>query len=490
MSASSDMSLSDDRPSAAGLWPRFRDLLKREELSFWRARFRDPHIEADYIDHLVKNELPKERNVDIAGIALYFAYGALDILTITANLDLALLLRWGVAVPLAAALISLTYIDTFKRYFGYITIAIMFIFANAITGIILVMHADSAPPYLIGIFYVFIFCSCVQRMDFLTATSAYVLTAAFYITAILAKDTMGREATISGIAFMLSFVVIAAGTSYVQEVRSRRIWRRDMQRAEDAAFIERLLIEATAADRSKNNFLSVVTHELRTPLHQIIGFSEVLRDAENCESDRSDEYLDAIRSAAQQLLARIAKILRYSDATAGKIRYQIESAPIADVIDAVAYDFAEKAARAGVTLDAAGVAAADIDIDPNHTRYALANLVENAIAATPKGGRVTIKGEMPADGGYQITISDNGRGMTEGQIDSALRPFTQSEDARTRTMEGIGLGLTLAHRILADQGAELVVDSKVGAGTTISIRFASTRNAGGDQEQASIPASV
>ena len=443
----------------------------RDEMSFWRARFRNPELESRYLDYLVEKELPKERYVDIAGILLYFAYGVLDILTVTENLEQVLVLRWGLAVPIATFLIALTFIPRFKRHFGYVTIAIMFLFANVITAIILVMQAESAPPYLIGIFFVFIFCSCVQRMDFRTASAAYAVTAAVFIVGIISRGSLPRETLISSIAFMLSFVVIAAGTSYVQELRSRRIWRRDRQREDDAAFIERLLIEATASDRSKNNFLSVVTHELRTPLHQIIGFSEIVQNAQSQSDGETDEYLGAIRSAAQQLLSRIAKILKYADATAGKMRYQIEPTMIAEIVDAVAYDLADKASRAEVKIETSNVADRELDVDPNHTRYALANLVENAIAATPKGGVVTINGELGADGAYVLELKDDGCGMSAAQIESALRPFTQSEDAKTRSMEGVGLGLTLAQRILADQGAGFEIASTVRAGTRIRISF-------------------
>lgn len=455
------------------LLSRLGEPLKREGLSPWRARFRDPSVEARYIDHLVKRELGKERAVDIAGIALYFAYGALDILTITQNLDKALLLRWGFAVPLATLLISLTYVERLKRYFGYVTIAIMFVFANVITAIILLMQAEAAPPYLIGIFFVFIFCSCVQRMDFLVASAAYVVTAGLYIGAVLFRGELSQETTVSSIAFMLSFVVIAAGTSFVQEMRSRRIWMRDRQRADDAAYIERLLIEATAADRSKNNFLSVVTHELRTPLHQIIGFTEVMQATGNHRSNDFDGYLRSIHTAAHQLLSRIAKILRYAETSAGKLRYQPETSAIVEIVQCVADDLSPKARLAGVTLDISAVEPFDLEIDPNHTRYALANIVENAIAASPRGGVVNLCGSKCEGGTYELAIVDKGRGMSPAQIEGALRPFTQSEDARTRSFEGVGLGLTLAHRMLTDQGADLEIRSKVGVGTTILILFAS-----------------
>jgi signal transduction histidine kinase len=456
------------------LLSRFGDPLKKEGLSPWRVRFRDPAVEARYIDHLVTNELGKERAVDIAGIVLYFAYGTLDILTITQNLDKALLLRWGMAVPLAAILISLTYVERLKRYFGFVTIAIMFVFANAITAIILQMQTEAAPPYLIGIFFVFIFCSCVQRMDFIAASAAYVVTAAVYIGAILLKGDLSQETAVSSSAFMVSFVVIAAGTSYVQEMRSRRIWLRDRQRAEDAAFIERLLIEATAADRSKNNFLSVVTHELRTPLHQIIGFTEVMRLSAGQQPNETDEYLRSIHTAAHQLLSRIAKILRYAETSAGKVRYQRENSAILEVIQGVAGDVAAKAGLAGVRLDISKVEPFNLEIDPNHTRYALINLVENGIDASPRGSVVALSGALCEDGSYEIVIEDQGRGMTSAQIDAALRPFTQADDPRTRSFEGLGLGLTLAHRLLTDQGADIKIHSKVSIGTVISVRFKSS----------------
>ena len=259
-------------------------------------------------------------------------------------------------------------------------------------------------------------------------------------------------------------------TTYIQEIRSRLDYYRNRQREEDAVYIQQLLIEATAADKAKLNFLSILSHELRTPLHQIIGFTEVLQANPD---DMAPSHLAQIHVSAIQLLKRLGKMLRYADATAGVIRYEREPTDLSDIVAAVAEQAKEIARKTSVQIEVDAISPASLHIDSTHTIYALLNIVENAIAASSPGQTVTIAGRKLPMGGYEILISDAGGGMTAQQIDAAFKPFSIAQDVRTRTLEGVGLGLTLADKIFRDQRAKLTLQSQLGRGTTASIVFES-----------------
>lgn len=459
------------RERAPGLIERFRADLAREDLSFWSASFSDRTLEADYHHYLEQAELPKIRLIGLGGVVVWYLFGILDALTIQGNLAEILTIRCLISGPIVIGLALMLLMDRFKNVSGQLIAAGMFVFSFAILWMIALMPTVGAPPYIIGILVIFAYSSCFNRIPFRLAAGIYLATAIVYSLMLVFAGKFTHVDIISGIFFMQNIATIAVLTHYAQEIRSRQIWRRNHQRALDAAYIEELLIEATAADQSKINFISILSHELRTPLHQIIGFSEIVKQRLD-GAPRSDThgFVDDIRGSAHDLLSRIAKMLRYADATAGKINYEAERVSVQELIETVLIQAHDKAAKQGVTLDTTGLAEADVYIDHPHTSYAVSHIVENAIKASKKGGSIVFKGRTEADF-YVLEVQDFGIGMDAEQIKAAFTPFTQVEQVRTRSRDGLGLGLTLAKKIFQDQRAELAIASVKGEGTTVTIRL-------------------
>ncbi len=446
--------------------------LQRDLVDWRRAQFADPDLERDYQQNVVDIELPKDRLINYAGIGIYYLFGVLDFLTFDTKLTEILILRWAICGPVAISIVSLSLLPRFRRHFMVGTSSVMLIGSLSVIAMIGMAPVDGAPPYIVGIFAIFILYACLQRMNFRVATAIYLLSFAAWSLTVTTISPKSEVEVLSGHFFFAWITIVSIATSYSQEIRARLVYFRNRQREEDARYIQQLLIEATASDRSKINFLSILSHELRTPLHQIIGFSEVLQG--NPEENAQD-YLRQINQSAHQLLKRIGKMLRYADATAGTIRYEVEPTDAADLIGALADQCRDSAARSGVKLVADAVAPATLLIDASHSIYALSNIVENAISASARGQTVAVSGRRLPAGGYEILIADAGCGMTERQIKSAFEPFSIAEEVRTRTLEGVGLGLTLANKILRDQQASLSLSSLVGKGTTAAIAFAPER---------------
>jgi len=461
-----------DKARAPGLIERFRAELARDELRLWSASFSDRDLEAAYQRHLVNVELPKIRLIALAGVIVWYSFGILDWLTISQNLGDILILRCLISGPVGIILTAMLWTERFKQAYGAITAAAMLLFSFAILAMIAMMPTVGAPPYIIGVLVIFAYSSCFNRISFPLAATFYVVTSISYASLLVFTGKFTRVDIIAGIFFMQSITSIAVLTHYAQELRSRQIWRRNRQRALDAAYIEELLIEATAADQSKINFISILSHELRTPLHQIIGFAEIVQSRVGGEGPVNvGGFVDDIRGSAHELLSRIGKMLRYADATAGKIKYEVEDVSSADLIETVLVQMRDKAAKRGVTLDASAVEDAPVLIDHHHTSYAVGHIVENAIKASGKGSSVVIKGRLEADGVYVIEVVDVGVGMTADQIKAAFEPFAQIEQVRTRSRDGLGLGLTLARKIFQDQKAGLSIASVKDQGTTVTIRL-------------------
>jgi signal transduction histidine kinase len=278
---------------------------------------------------------------------------------------------------------------------------------------------------------------------------------------------------ISGHFFMLSIAIVAVATSYLQEIRSRMIWLRDEQRKRDKEVIEKLLIEATAADQSKINFLSMMSHELRTPLHQIIGYAEVVSNSFRAANDSGDNlrHLNEIHGSAHVLLSRIQKMLRFVDATAGKMKYEIVETSSQELIDVAIERMRPALEKASIRIETDALRDATINIDIVHTCYAITNIIENSINASQAGTTLHISGQKLEDGAYELVIRDEGRGMSPEQIDKAMKPFTQSESALIRSREGLGLGLTVAKHIFEDQNATIRLASDGHSGVCAIVRF-------------------
>ena len=442
------------------------------QINWLMARFSDSEEEAEYQKSLIEIELPKDRLVNYFGIAIYIIFGFLDLVTFDEKLNEVLILRWAVCAPIAILLITMTFAEPLKKYFQYVTIAVMAIGAGSMVVMIGLMEKPGGPPYIVGILAIFIFFACIQRMHYWLAATVYIATIASYSSTMVWFNPKSSEEIVSGHFFMIFIASIALITTYMQEIRSRIDHYQRRQREADAVYIEELLIEATAADQAKISFLSILSHEMRTPLHQIVGFSEVVQNSlEREPHEESQKYLEEIRGSASGLLSTIGKILRYADATAGKVSYDFEPISVKYLVETVVEQALVKSESMKVSIEVGALEPAMLRIDHPHTCYALGHLIENAINATDSKATVEITGALGDAETYVLEIRDFGCGMTQEGIDAAMTPFTQTEFHKTRNRAGVGIGLTLAQKILVDQKASLALRSKPGEGTTAIIRI-------------------
>ena len=450
----------------------FQQSLERDGLSGWNARFDDRETESRYIKHLVTTTLPNERLLWWLVIITYFGYGILDVLTITEKLDSVLIMR-AIVGTLIAAMVPLSYLPKIKPHFGWLSAGGIWLSGISIIAMIAMIPPAGAPPYIIGVLVVFIASSCIMRIPFPVAATAYLSTSLVYVAVLNLRPAFSHVDVISGHFFMLSIAFVAVVTNYTQEIRSRMIWLRDEQRQRDGEVIEKLLIEATAADQSKINFLSMMSHELRTPLHQIIGYAEVVTNSFRAANDDGDNvrHLNEIHGSAHVLLSRIQKMLRFVDATAGKMKYEIVETAVSELAEVALERMRAALEKKSITIEADGLEDAVIHIDIIHTCYALNNIIENAINASEPDTVIRLSGKSLEGGAYELSVRDEGSGMSPEQIDRALKPFTQGETALVRSREGLGLGLTVAKHIFEDQNASIRLTSDGHSGTCVTIMF-------------------
>jgi signal transduction histidine kinase/CheY-like chemotaxis protein len=219
-----------------------------------------------------------------------------------------------------------------------------------------------------------------------------------------------------------------------------------------------------AADQAKSLFFSTVSHDIRTPLNAIIGFSELLEEGTADEHERA-RYVAAIRSSGKLLARLVDDILDLSKLEIGKLEIIEEPTHVPtiarEVLDACEIIRAQK----GLALRSEIADMPWVSVDPQRIRQLLYNLLSNACKYTDRG-TITARIRWHA-GTLELSVTDTGKGISQEDIDRILQPFVQVADRNHR--DGTGLGLPICQKLARLMGGELQVASKVGIGSTFTI---------------------
>jgi PAS domain S-box-containing protein len=229
------------------------------------------------------------------------------------------------------------------------------------------------------------------------------------------------------------------------------------------------LARAEAADRAKTMFLSSMSHELRSPLHSIIGFTSVLLDGLEGElTSVQQEHLRVVSDASHHLLAIINDLLDMSKIEAGAVSLEVRSMPIGRPLARVLQRFRLQARQKGLDMRFEGT---DPEIwivgDERRIEQVLSNLVSNAIKYTPAGSVVVTCGRE--DSRVRIDVRDTGPGIAPEDRQQLFKRFSQLKPRRGALVEGTGLGLAIAAGLAEVMGGEIVLQSEPGVGSKFSL---------------------
>lgn len=225
-----------------------------------------------------------------------------------------------------------------------------------------------------------------------------------------------------------------------------------------------------AADRLKTHFISHVSYELRTPLTNIIGFSELLASAHLGKlSDKQREYLNDIATSSQTLLAIIDDILDLASIDAGALELKLGPVDVRGVVDAAIQGVAEPAHRSRLTLDiAVADDVASFVADEQRVRQVLYNLLSNAVGFSKPGGTVYLAAWR--EGGRMVfVVQDEGIGIPKDQQTRVFERFeSRSHGSKHR---GTGVGLSIVKSLVELHGGDVQLQSELGVGTRVTVRF-------------------
>lgn len=240
--------------------------------------------------------------------------------------------------------------------------------------------------------------------------------------------------------------------------------------ARDTTEVRQARIEAEQADLEKSEFLAVMAHELRTPLHQVIGYTELLQDTQL--TPKQDEYVRTLDASAKSLMTIINDLLDYSKLEAGKMKLETFPFDPRHVVGGTLAAIADTAERKGLTLDSSFCDSLPKSVagDPTRVRQILLNLAHNAVKFTATGSICIAiqKSEVRQDGkiSLRFEVIDTGIGLSDDAMQKLFTKYQQANSAIARNYGGTGLGLSICKLLVNAIGGEIGVESKTGQGST------------------------
>jgi signal transduction histidine kinase len=225
--------------------------------------------------------------------------------------------------------------------------------------------------------------------------------------------------------------------------------------------------DAEKANAAKSQFLAIISHELRTPINAIVGFSEVLSagQGESLPMAARREYLGTILESAKHLQGLINDVLDATRMERGAIVLDEQFNDASELIEVAVKILRDQAITAKVSLVAHVIDDVQVMSDMTRLKQVILNLITNAIKFSPSGGVVNIDMLRGLNGELIITVRDAGIGISKEDAERVFEPFVQVENGMTRRFGGIGLGLAIARRIARIHGGDLTLDGEMGIGT-------------------------
>ena len=286
------------------------------------------------------------------------------------------------------------------------------------------------------------------------------------------REVIGREAQGRFIPLFMTIGKLPGEGGFCAVLRDITQWKR----AEEE--LTKARRDAEYASSQKTEFLARVSHEIRTPLNAIIGFSELMIEGRfgDIDNERYRDYLRDINRSGEHVLDLVNDLLDISKIEAGEQELNYEAVSLNDVLAESVATMQPEANRNRVIIRSSFASGLpDVVADLKTVRQIALNLLSNAVRYTQAGGQVIVSTSYESDGNVIMRIRDTGIGMSQGEIDQALKPFKQINALNRTRGDGTGLGLPLTKAMVEANRARFVMSSTEGEGTLVEIIIPSTR---------------
>ncbi|MGN0678218.1 MAG: ATP-binding protein, partial [Oscillospiraceae bacterium] len=261
--------------------------------------------------------------------------------------------------------------------------------------------------------------------------------------------------------------VAVVGTRNVDDIiKKERQQEMALQAAYDAA---------EAANKAKTEFLSNMSHDIRTPMNGIIGMTAIAATHLD-DKERVKDSLQKISQASKHMLSLINEVLDMSKIESGKVDLFEEEFNLSNLIDNLLSMTSEQINKHHheLSVNITGVIHEEVIGDSLRIQKVFTNLMSNAVKYTPDGGKICLSiMEKPSNyakvGCYEFVFEDNGIGMSEEYLESIFEPFSRASDSRVHKIQGTGLGMPISRNIVRMMGGDIKVESKLNVGSRFTV---------------------
>ena len=272
--------------------------------------------------------------------------------------------------------------------------------------------------------------------------------------------------SLSALSLIAMVLTICGIFFYRRYQHERMIERQAEENARMNAQLKEERDKAIKAEKARSYFFSTVSHDIRTPLNSIIGFSEMLQLGID-DPEEKEKALDAIITSGQTLLELINDVLDLSKLESGKMELHPVPTDVKDLVDKVVTSFETATSRTSIMLRTEVDRMPFLKLDPQRIRQILFNLVGNAVKFTAKGS-VTVRATFK-DGSFALSVIDTGCGISEENISKLMSPYVQLHTHDST--QGTGLGLAICKQLSKQMNGTLELESKLGQGSTFTLRI-------------------
>jgi PAS domain S-box-containing protein len=286
------------------------------------------------------------------------------------------------------------------------------------------------------------------------------------------RDMIGREREGRFIPIFVNIARLSSSEGFCAVIRDITNWKRAEEELNSARR------DAEEASTNKTEFLAQISHEIRTPLNAIIGFSDVMVHERfgPLGNERYKEYAKDIHRSGNLVLSLVNDLLDISKIEAGGQSFDFRAVALNTIVDEAVSMMQPQANQARVLIRTSyGYDLPQLVADERSIKQIVLNLVSNAIRFTDAGGQVIVSTNYEQNGDITLKVRDTGIGMSENELEDALRPYRQIGQKPESESGGTGLGLPLARALAESNKGDFRIRSTPGEGTVIEIAFPASR---------------